>query len=126
VSHPGDEAGFDPASSFSRWWSWWYTSFVSTVHPRVQLTLDPELARAVDQAGAYLESRRGRAGLIRALALRGAEVVSREGEHESQARAQAITQLLDCDFSRLSDIVAKRESDLQQRTASMSRSSQPR
>ncbi|HWY19526.1 MAG TPA: hypothetical protein VNY27_12560 [Solirubrobacteraceae bacterium] len=64
--------------------------------------------------------------MIRALALRGAEVVSREGEHESQARAQAITQLLDCDFSRLSDIVAKRESDLQQRTASMSRSSQPR
>jgi hypothetical protein len=44
---------------------------VPTCHPRVQVTLDPEI----------------------------------------QARAQAIEELLAYDFSRLSDIVAKRESD---------------
>lgn len=83
-----------------------------TSHPRIQLTLDPELARAVERAGEHLESPRGRAGLIRALALRGAEEVSRQAEHETDARAQAIEALLAYDFSRLSDIVAKRESDL--------------
>jgi hypothetical protein len=83
-----------------------------TIHPRVQVTLDPEFANAVDRAGAYLESPHGRAGLIRTLALRGAEEISRQAESETQARAQAIEELLTYDFSQLSDIVAKRESDL--------------
>lgn len=83
-----------------------------TSHPRVQVTLDPEFARAVDRAGAHLESAQGRAGLIRALALRGAEEISRQAEGETEARAQAIEELLACDFSQLSDIVAKRESEL--------------
>jgi hypothetical protein len=75
------------------------------------LTLDPELASAVDRAGAHLDSPRGRAGLIRTLALRGAEEISHQAESESQARAQAIEELLAHDFSQLSDIVATRESD---------------
>jgi hypothetical protein len=79
------------------------------------VTLDPEFASAVDRAGAHLDSSHGRAGLIRALALRGAEEVSRETDSETQARAQAIEQLLTYDFSQLSDIVAKRESDLADR-----------
>lgn len=83
-----------------------------TSHPRIQVTLDPEFASAVDRAGAHLDSSHGRAGLIRALALRGAEEVSRETDSEAQARAQAIEELLTYDFSQLSDIVAKRESDL--------------
>ena len=78
----------------------------------MQVTLDPELARAVERAGAHLESPHGRAGLIRTLALRGAEEVSRQAELETQAQAQAIEELLACDFSQLGDIVAKRESDL--------------
>jgi hypothetical protein len=85
---------------------------VPTSHPRVQVTLDPEFASAVDRAGAYLESAHGRAGLIRTLALRGAEEISRQAEGETEARAQAIEDLLARDFSQLSDIVAKRESDL--------------
>jgi hypothetical protein len=92
-----------------------------TSHPRVQVTLDPELARAVDRAGAHLESPGGRAGLIRALALRGAEEISNEAESENQARAQAIDGLLAYDFSQLSDIGAKRESDLPDRQPSPSR-----
>ena len=96
-----------------------------TSHPRVQVTLDPEFARAVDRAGAHLESPSGRAGLIRMLALRGAEEISRQAESETQARAQAIEELLAYDFSQLSDIVAKRESDLQGKLSSPSRPSQP-
>ncbi|HSZ05058.1 MAG TPA: hypothetical protein VK778_07645 [Solirubrobacteraceae bacterium] len=83
-----------------------------TSHPRVQVTLDPEFARAVDRAGAHLDSTHGRAGLIRTLALRGAEEISRQADSETQARARAIEELLAYDFSQLSDVVAKRESDL--------------
>jgi hypothetical protein len=93
-----------------------------TSHPRVQVTLDPEFARAVDRAGAQLDGTQGRAGLIRALALRGAEEISRQVDSESQARAQAIEELLTYDFSSLSDIVARRESDL---TEKLPPSSQP-
>ena len=77
----------------------------------MQVTLDPEFARAVDDAGAYLEGH-GRAGLIRALALRGAEEITRQAESETRVQAQAIEELLTYDFSELSDIVARRESDL--------------
>jgi len=76
------------------------------------VTLDPEFARAVDRAGAHLERAGGRASLIRALALRGAEEISRQAESETRIQAQAIAELLDYDFSQLSDIVARRESDL--------------
>jgi len=50
--------------------------------------------------------------LIRTLALRGAEEISRQAENETGARAQAVEALLAYDFSQLGDIVAKRESDL--------------
>jgi hypothetical protein len=92
-----------------------------TAHPRVQVTLDPEFASAVDRASVHLDSRHGQAGLIRALALRGAEELSRQADSENQARAQAIDELLACDFSQLSDIVAKRESDLADKLAPPSR-----
>lgn len=83
-----------------------------TSHPRVQVTLDPELARAVDRASAHLDAGHGRAGVIRTLALRGAEEISRQADSRTRARAQAIEALLEHDFSQLGDIVAKRESDL--------------
>jgi hypothetical protein len=85
---------------------------VPTSHPRVQVTLDPEFANAIDRAGAHLDSQHGRAGLIRALALRGAEEIAHRAESETRARAQAVEELLGYDFSQLSDIVAKREADL--------------
>jgi hypothetical protein len=44
--------------------------------------------------------------------LRGAEEISRQAEIETRSRAQAIEELLACDFSQLSDIVARRESEL--------------
>lgn len=86
-----------------------------TSHPRVQVTLDPEFASAVDRASAQLAGSHGRAGLIRTLALRGAEEISRQAESDTQARSRAIEGLLTSDFSQLSDIVAQRESDLSDR-----------
>jgi hypothetical protein len=70
----------------------------------------------VDRAGTHLDAH-GRAGLIRALALRGAEEISRQVESESEARAQAVDDLLARDFSQLSDIVELRESDLASKLA---------
>lgn len=69
----------------------------------------------MERAGTQLEGTHGRAGLIRALALRGAEEISRKADSDIQARARAIDDLLACDFSRLSDIVGQRESDLADR-----------
>jgi hypothetical protein len=76
------------------------------------LTLDPEFAEAVDRAATHLDRSHGRAGVIRTLALRGAEEVSLQAERGSEAQTEAIEGLLACDFSQLSDIVAERESDL--------------
>lgn len=96
-----------------------------TSHPRVQVTLDPELARAVDRAGAHLESSQGRAGLIRALALRGAAEISRQAGSEAETRSQAIADLLAHDFSQLKDIVAIRQSDLSERLQGTSSTAKP-
>jgi hypothetical protein len=97
-----------------------------TSHPRVQVTLDPEFASAVDRAGAQLEGTHGRAGLIRALALRGAEQLSRQTERATQARTQAIEELLEYDFSQLSDVAATRETDLTDRLPAQSQPFRPR
>lgn len=96
-----------------------------TSHPRVQVTLDPAFARAVDRAGAHLDSSQGRAGLIRALALRGAEEISSEADSETETRAQAIEDLLARDFSQLRDIVAIRESDLSEKLQGKSPRAKP-
>jgi hypothetical protein len=90
---------------------------VPTSHPRVQVTLDPELASAIDRAGTHLDSQHGRAGLLRTLALRGAAEVAHQAESEARARAQAVEELLAYDFSQLTDIVVKRESDLADKLA---------
>jgi hypothetical protein len=97
---------------------------VPTVHPRVQLTLDPEFAKAVDRASPQLDSSHGRAGMIRELALRGAEEISLRAERESRAEAQALEGLLAFDFSKLSDVVARRESDLRHKLGLSSQASQ--
>jgi hypothetical protein len=85
---------------------------VPTTHPRIQITLDPEFADAVERAATHLDCSRGRAGMIRELALRGAEEISLQAERKSRAEAEALEGLLAFDFSELSDVVARRESDL--------------
>jgi hypothetical protein len=88
------------------------------------LTLDPEFAKAVDRASPQLDSSHGRAGMIRELALRGAEEISLRAERESRAEAQALEGLLAFDFSKLSDVVARRESDLRHKLGLSSQASQ--
>jgi hypothetical protein len=88
------------------------------------LTLDPEFADAVDRAATHLDRSHGRAGLIRELALRGAEEVSLQAERGSSAETEALEGLLAFDFSELSDIVARRESDLQHKLGLPSQPSQ--
>jgi hypothetical protein len=81
----------------------------------VQVTLDPEFAEAVDRAAIHLDAPHGRAGMIRELALRGAEEVSLQADRGSRVEAEALEGLLTFDFSGLSDIVTRREADLQRK-----------
>ena len=68
---------------------------MATSHPRVQVTIDPELAEALDSLGPRNGSRSRQ---IRDLALRGAEVENEARER----RQQAITHLVDIAAGRTS------------------------
>ena len=56
---------------------------MATKHPRVQVTVDPELAEAMAAVDAHPKSR---SRLIRDLALRGAEVVADEHQRHDEAK----------------------------------------
>jgi hypothetical protein len=81
-------------------------------HPRVQVTVDPELAAAM---AAIDPDPPSRSRLIRDLAIRGAEL-----EQSERARRAAATDYLlsiargetDYDFQRAREIHAEREADL--------------
>lgn len=57
---------------------------VPTQLPRVQVTLDAELADALERVGSHVATRHGRAGLIRELALRGAQTVEADAERRRE------------------------------------------
>jgi metal-responsive CopG/Arc/MetJ family transcriptional regulator len=82
---------------------------VATSHPRVQVTVDPELAEAMDSVDPAPASR---SRLIRDLALKGAEAARQEEER----RREAIEHLkgiargeIDFDFEALREIYEARE-----------------
>jgi hypothetical protein len=82
---------------------------MASAHPRVQVTVDPELAAAMAAVDPYPQSR---SRLIRDLAIRGA----RAERDETERRAQAIAHLLsiaagetDYDFDAARAIHAERE-----------------
>ena len=82
---------------------------MASTHPRVQVTVDPELAAAMETVDPHPQSR---SRLIRDLAIRGAEVERDARER----RAQAIDHLLrisrgetDYDFDAARAIHAERE-----------------
>ncbi len=59
---------------------WCYTCLVSTVHPRIALTRDPELDEALRRARPLLGARMPTATLARELILRGAhELLANQG-----------------------------------------------
>jgi FPC/CPF motif-containing protein YcgG len=57
---------------------WWYTPCVATSHPRIQVTEDPELARALSAAAPHLRPGLPRSQQVRELALVGARHLAEE------------------------------------------------
>jgi len=82
---------------------------LATSHPRVQVTVDPELAEAL---AAQLDHASSRSRLIRDLALRGAEAQRHDREREAEALeylAGIANGEIDFDFDALREIHAERE-----------------
>jgi FPC/CPF motif-containing protein YcgG len=57
---------------------WWYTPAVATSHPRIQVTEDPELARALSTAAPHLRPGLPRSQQVRELAIVGARHLAEE------------------------------------------------
>ncbi len=81
---------------------------MATKHPRVQVTVDPELAQAMAAVDAHPASR---SGLIRDLAIRGAEVALEERRKHDEA-IEILCKIadgeIDYDFDALEEIVKER------------------
>jgi hypothetical protein len=82
---------------------------MATRHPRVQVTVDPELAEAMAAVDAHPKSR---SRLIRDLALRGANALAEEQQRRSEAREffhKVATGEIDYDFHALTEVLEERE-----------------
>jgi hypothetical protein len=62
----------------------WYTCPVTTSHPRIQVTEDPELARALRAAAPHLPAGLSRSRQVRELAIAGARHIADEPPTEEQ------------------------------------------
>jgi hypothetical protein len=86
----------------------WYSGLTATSKPRIQVTVDDELAQAlarVDPAPA------SKAALVRDLALRGAQAVEEQRARADEAikvLLQIADGTLDYDFDAVADLVARR------------------
>jgi hypothetical protein len=82
---------------------------MATKHPRVQVTVDPELAQAMASVDAHPASR---SGLIRDLAIRGAEVALVERRKHKEA-IEMLCKIADgeieYDFAALEEVIEERE-----------------
>jgi hypothetical protein len=65
---------------------WWYTDRVATSHPRIQVTEDPELARALRAAAPHLPPGLSRSRQVRELAIAGAHHLAEGPTSESERR----------------------------------------
>jgi hypothetical protein len=64
----------------------WYTGLVATSHPRIQVTEDPELARALRAAAPHLPVGLSRSRQVRELAIAGARHIADGAPTEEQRR----------------------------------------
>lgn len=82
---------------------------MATKHPRVQVTVDPELAEAMAAVDAHPKSRSRQ---IRDLALRGAEAAAEERQRHEEA-VEVLCKIADgeipYDFGALEEIIEERE-----------------
>ena len=86
---------------------------VPTPHPRIQVTVDGELAEALDSVDPHPQSR---SRLIRELALRGAAATRAERERQEASRAFLLSVVrgeTEYDPSAAADIHAEREASLE-------------
>jgi hypothetical protein len=72
---------------------WWYTGLVATSHPRIQVTEDPELARALRAAAPHLRPGLPRSQQVRELAILGAHHIGEEPMSEER-RQELIERLI--------------------------------
>jgi hypothetical protein len=81
---------------------------MATKHPRVQVTVDPELAQAMSAVDAHPSSR---SRLIRDLAMRGAEAVAEERRKHEEA-IEVLLKIargeISYDFDALEDVLKER------------------
>lgn len=64
----------------------WYTRLVATSHPRIQVTEDPELARALRAAAPHLPPGLSRSRQVRELAIAGANHLAESPHSEAERR----------------------------------------
>lgn len=87
----------------------WYTRWMATVNPRVQVTVDPELGEALSAIDPRPASK---SRLIRDLALRGAEAAEEERKRRDEA-IEVLCKIADgevpYDFEASREIHAERE-----------------
>jgi hypothetical protein len=82
---------------------------MATKHPRVQVTVDPELAEAMAAVDPHPSSK---SRLIRNLAVRGAEVVADEHQRREEAKEfflKVASGEIDYDFEALEEVLGERE-----------------
>lgn len=82
---------------------------MATKHPRVQVTVDPELAEAMAAVDAHPKSR---SRLIRDLALRGAEVFEEDRQRRKEAKETLLKIArgeIELDFDALGEVLEERE-----------------
>jgi hypothetical protein len=84
---------------------------MATKHPRVQVTVDPELAEAMAAVDAHPKSR---SRLIRDLAVRGAEAEAEEQRRRKEAKEffrKVATGEIDLDFTGAQEAWEEREAE---------------
>jgi metal-responsive CopG/Arc/MetJ family transcriptional regulator len=82
---------------------------MATKHPRVQVTVDPELAEAMAAVDVHPKSR---SRLIRDLAVRGAEAEVEEMQRREEAKQTLLKIVrgeIDYDFEALGEVLKERE-----------------
>jgi hypothetical protein len=72
----------------------WYTGIVATSHHRIQVTEDPELARALRAAAPHLRPGLPRSQQVRELALVGARHIADEPPMSEERREELLKQLI--------------------------------
>ncbi len=87
----------------------WYTILVATTNPRVQVTVDQELAQALDAVDAHPATK---SRLVRDMALRGARAAQEERRWAIDYLGKIAKGEVDYDFDALREVLEMRDEHL--------------